>query len=60
VAADQGEEAFVAAILAGQPEPQTYFARMKRDNNHGVPLLGSLPRPQKLTVAELEQDCGEG
>ncbi|CAN5813248.1 MBL fold metallo-hydrolase [soil metagenome] len=53
--ADQGEDAFVEAILAGQPEPQTYFARMKRDNNHGVPLLGSLPRPRKLTVTELAQ-----
>jgi hydroxyacylglutathione hydrolase len=53
--AAEGEDAFVRAILAGQPEPQTYFARMKRDNNHGVPLLGALPRPQKFTLAELER-----
>ena len=53
--ADQGEDAFVSAILAGQPEPQTYFARMKRDNNRGVPILGALPQPRKLTVAELER-----
>jgi len=53
-AAAEGEEAFVNAILSGQPEPQTYFARMKRDNNHGVPILGPLPQPQKLSVAELE------
>jgi hydroxyacylglutathione hydrolase len=59
-AADAGEEAFVQAILAGQPEPQTYFARMKRDNNHGVPLLGRLPRPVKLTVVELEQAVEAG
>jgi hydroxyacylglutathione hydrolase len=52
-AAADGEDAFVAAILAGQPEPQTYFARMKRDNNRGVPILGALPRPQKLTAHEL-------
>jgi hydroxyacylglutathione hydrolase len=52
-AAADGEDAFVQAILAGQPEPQTYFARMKRDNNHGVPLLGALPQPQKFTAAEL-------
>jgi hydroxyacylglutathione hydrolase len=52
-AAAEGESAFVDAILAGQPEPQTYFARMKRDNNRGVPILGALPRPQKLTAAEL-------
>jgi hydroxyacylglutathione hydrolase len=52
-AAGDGEDAFVSAILAGQPEPQTYFARMKRDNNRGVPILGPLPRPQKVTAAEL-------
>jgi hydroxyacylglutathione hydrolase len=53
--ASEGEDAFVHAILAGQPEPQTYFARMKRDNNRGVPILGALPQPQKFTVAELER-----
>ncbi len=52
-AADNGEDAFVDAILAGQPEPQMYFARMKRDNRDGVPLLGSLPQPRKLTAREL-------
>jgi hydroxyacylglutathione hydrolase len=58
--AERGEDAFVDAILAGQPEPQTYFARMKRDNNHGVPILGSLPRPQKYTAAELERAVEKG
>lgn len=52
-AADEGENAFVDAILAGQPEPQMYFARMKRDNRDGVPILGTLPHPRKLTVKEL-------
>jgi hydroxyacylglutathione hydrolase len=59
-AAALGEDGFVHAILAGQPEPQTYFARMKRDNNRGVPLLGALPRPRKLTAAELEVIVDEG
>lgn len=54
-AADGGEDDFVDAILAGQPEPQTYFARMKRDNNKGVPLLGQLPMPRRLTIAELRR-----
>jgi len=54
-AADGGEDAFVDAILAGQPEPQMYFARMKRDNRDGVPLLGALPQPRKLTTTELGQ-----
>jgi hydroxyacylglutathione hydrolase len=59
-AAADGEEAFVQAILAGQPEPQTYFARMKRDNNHGVPVLGALPQPQKFTAAELGLTVAKG
>ncbi len=59
-AAERGEDAFVDAILAGQPEPQTYFARMKRDNNRGVPLLGQLPRPRRLTVTELERMVADG
>lgn len=59
-AAQEGEDAFVHAILAGQPEPQTYFARMKHQNNHGVPLLGSLPSPRRLGIAELGEAVREG
>jgi len=58
--AELGEDAFVEAILAGQPDPQTYFARMKRQNNHGVPLLGPLPSPQRLSIIELEEAIAEG
>lgn len=53
-AARDGEDAFVDAILKGQPEPQMYFARMKRDNKEGPPLLGSLPSPRALTPRELD------
>ncbi|MEJ2540049.1 MAG: MBL fold metallo-hydrolase [Gemmatimonadota bacterium] len=59
-AASRGEDAFVDAILAGQPEPQMYFARMKRDNRDGVPLLGSLPRPRHLTALEFGRAVDEG
>ena len=52
-AASGGEDAFVGAILAGQPEPQMYFARMKRDNKMGAPVLGDLPSPRKITAQEL-------
>ncbi len=58
-AANHGEEAFVDAILAGQPEPQMYFARMKRDNRDGVPILGALPQPRKLTTKELALTVSE-
>jgi len=49
----RGEEGFVAAILSGQPEPQSYFARMKRDNQRGVPILGDLPQPRLLGSEEV-------
>ena len=44
----RGEDAFVAAILDGQPEPPVYFARMKKLNRIGAPVLGELPRPERL------------
>ncbi|OFW06765.1 MAG: MBL fold metallo-hydrolase [Acidobacteria bacterium RIFCSPLOWO2_02_FULL_67_36] len=47
-AARGGEEAFVDYILKDQPEPPLYFARMKRDNRKGPPILGDLPRPRRM------------
>ncbi len=57
LALEGSEEAFVADILSGQPEPPLYFARMKRDNRSGPPLLpgGALPRPRRLRVEELPE-----
>lgn len=52
-AVEQGEDAFVSYILEGQPEPPVYFARMKALNRDGVPLLSGLPRPPRLTAADL-------
>jgi hydroxyacylglutathione hydrolase len=52
-ASDQGEQAFVDFILADQPEPPLYFADMKRLNKVGPPVLGSLPRPRKLSPADV-------
>lgn len=48
------EDDFVREILAGQPEPPAYFARMKRDNRLGPRLLegGQLPAPQRLSASE--------
>ncbi|HHP7238242.1 MBL fold metallo-hydrolase [Longibacter sp.] len=53
-AAKRDEDSFVDAILEGQPEPQIYFARMKRDNKMGAPVLGKLPAPQQITARELK------
>ncbi len=54
-AAREDEDTFVDAILEDQPEPQIYFARMKRDNKEGMPVLGQLPSPRKLTQTELHE-----
>ena len=47
------EHTFVDFILAGQPEPPLYFARMKRDNRRGPELLPALPLPERLRVSDL-------
>jgi len=52
-AAASGQAAFVDFILSGQPDPPLYFARMKRLNKLGPPVLGDLPRPRALAASEL-------
>ena len=52
-AARRGEDAFVDAILDGQPEPPLYFARMKAQNRDGVPPLAALPTPRAFAPADL-------
>lgn len=52
-ASDRGERAFVDFILADQPEPPLYFARMKRLNKTGQPVLGTLPAPRRLEARDL-------
>lgn len=47
------EDGFVRSILADQPEPPLYFARMKRENKTGPKLLPALPAPTELGVDEL-------
>ncbi|HEU4453779.1 MAG TPA: rhodanese-like domain-containing protein [Longimicrobium sp.] len=46
--AETDEEAFVRAVLAGQPEPPKYFAQMKRINKEGPRVLGGFRRPPHL------------
>ena len=50
------EDDFVEMVLAGQPEPPRYFARMKQVNRDGPPPRGNEPPRQAIdarTVAEL-------
>ncbi len=52
IRAAQDEARFVAFILADQPEPPLYFARMKRLNKAGPDVLGGIPHPKALTADE--------
>jgi len=52
-AVSRGEDYFVSYILEGQPEPPMYFARMKRDNRDGPPVLADLPSPRPLAPKNL-------
>jgi hydroxyacylglutathione hydrolase len=54
------EDAFVQAVLAGQPEPPRYFATMKRINKEGPPLLGGFPEPARLDLAALREALEAG
>ena len=49
------EDDFVKYILDGQPEPPAYFARMKRVNREGPPVLGKLPEPKRLSAEGLKE-----
>jgi hydroxyacylglutathione hydrolase len=55
-----GENEFVDFILAGQPEPPPYFARMKTLNRDGPPILGSVPVPERTSAAALAALAGDG
>lgn len=54
------EEGFVKALLAGQPEAPTYFKEMKRLNRDGMPILGGIPHPGRLTKAQFDRYLREG
>jgi hydroxyacylglutathione hydrolase len=54
------EDAFVTAVLAGQPEPPRYFAEMKRINREGPRALHGFRRPEHLPVERLQPALGAG
>jgi hydroxyacylglutathione hydrolase len=56
----ENERDFISEVLAGQPEPPTYFARMKVVNRDGpptAPLRGELPQ---LDIEALERAFAAG
>jgi hydroxyacylglutathione hydrolase len=62
--AETDEQAFVGAVLEGQPEPPRYFAEMKRINREGPRLLdrvnGGLPPVSHLRGAAITQLVDDG
>jgi hydroxyacylglutathione hydrolase len=53
------EDAFVASVLDGQPEPPKYFATMKRLNKQGPRLLGGFTIPPRLDDSTLPMRLAE-
>jgi hydroxyacylglutathione hydrolase len=51
----KSEADFVAEVLAGQPEPPTYFATMKKVNKEGPAILNGFRVPEKLDAAQLPE-----
>lgn len=51
-------DAFVAAVLEGQPTPPGYFGTMKRMNRAGPPVLGPQSPPAILPASALEEALG--
>ncbi len=58
--AAESEEAFVASVLEGQPEPPKYFAQMKRINRDGPSVLHGFPTPDIGGEEKLETLLAEG
>lgn len=54
------EAAFVKEVLRGQPDPPSYFARMKRVNREGPRVLRGIVTPPKLPTASIHQLMQEG
>ena len=58
IQASASEQQFVDYILAGQPEPPPYFARMKRDNRIGPKVLRGVPKIAHLDAENLGSLAG--
>jgi len=54
------EAAFVRAVLSGQPDPPTYFARMKQMNKNGPVVLGRWATPPRVRAKDLQSLIADG
>ena len=58
--AQEVEDRFVEAILAGQPEPPAYFATMKRMNREGPAIINGMPHVPEVPVQALLDHIEQG
>lgn len=58
VASRGSVDAFIPSVLEDQPDPPLYFARMKKANVSGVPLLDELPKLESVDVEEMARKVG--
>ncbi len=54
------QDAFVQAVLEGQPTPPGYFGRMKQTNRDGPPLLGRSATAPVVAPASLTEALARG
>ena len=54
------EKGFVEGVLAGQPDPPTYFKEMKRMNKAGPAMLGALGSPERWGAGRFVSTLDEG
>ncbi|MBC8088682.1 MAG: MBL fold metallo-hydrolase [Phycisphaerae bacterium] len=52
------EGAFLREVLSGQPDPPTYFARMKQVNRDGPRVLRGISVPEKLPPSSIHELMG--
>lgn len=56
----KSEDAFVASVLEGQPEPPFYFKEMKRINKVGPALIGDLAPPPLRPNRDIDEALASG
>lgn len=56
----RSEDEFVQAVLASLPPAPSYYARLKRLNAAGPPVIGSLPYVRPLDASQVQQQTLAG
>ena len=54
------EDGFIAELLENQPDAHAYFARMKRQNRAGAPVLGQLDALPELAAEQVNALLSDG